>query len=208
MPYFMKLWHHSIGGVFLPYMPNLSRASGLERAPTALEVIFSKDITKTIRGTNDSTLRWEDLAWLKQKIRGRVPLIGKGILDPRDAISAVEAGADAIVVSNHGGRQCDGAICAVDALPKVIDALKQKHPQVKVFCDTGVRTSVDVLRIMALGGAGALIGRPPLYALMCGGSEALEKMLVQWRYDIREDMKCFGWERWDVKPEGLIAPTS
>jgi len=188
-----------------PYMPNLARASGLAKAPTAFQVLLTNpDITKTLQGNNDSTLKWEDLQWLKDKIRGRVPLIGKGIIDPRDAIEAVKHGADAIVVSNHGGRQVDGALPAIEALPLVLDALKQSYPHVKVFCDTGVRTSTDVVRIMALGGAGALIGRPPLYALMCGGSESLAKMLTQWREDIRDDMKCLGWERWDQPPAGMV----
>jgi len=208
VPYFRRMWTYAIPTKMnAPYMPNLSRASGVTPAPTTFQVLFTHpDISKTIQGSNDSTLTWKDLAWLKEKIRGRVPLVGKGVLDPRDAIAAVQHGADALVVSAHGGRQTDGSICPIDALPQVLAALKDSYPHrhIPVFCDTGVRTSADVVRIMALGGAGALIGRPPLFALMCGGSDALTKMLVQWREDIRDDMKCLGWEKWETMPQGVI----
>ena len=205
IPYFRRMWMHSLPtSVSAPYMPNLAKAAGI-KAPSAYEVLLkSSNIDSAMPGTNDSTLQWKDLRWLKDKIRGRVPLIAKGLLHPQDALDAVKNGADAVVVSNHGGRQVDGAVPAIEALPNVVRALRISHPEVKIFCDTGVRSSADVLRIFALGGHGALIGRPPLFALMCGGSNHLQKMLIQWGEDIRDDMKSLGWERLEKVPEGLF----
>lgn len=199
LPYFRKHWQ--LGEMFQPYMPNLARAAGFATPPRSLEVLFRG---VDVGGTNDFSLEWKDLEWLAGKIRGRVPLVGKGVLHPDDALSAVRAGCAAVVVSSHGGRQCDLAAGALDMLPRVVSALQPDHPKVLVFCDTGVRTSADVLRILALGGHGALVGRPPLFALMCGGSDALRDMLVQWAKDITEDMQCLGWKHVAQVPDGIL----
>ena len=105
----------------------------------------------------EPAVSWQDLEWLRS--RTRLPLLIKRILDPHDAVRAVEVGAAGIVVSNHGGRQLDGAVASIDALPAVVDAVG-KHCQ--VLLDSGVRSGTDVLRALALGASAVLIGRPLL----------------------------------------------
>jgi 4-hydroxymandelate oxidase len=103
---------------------------------------------------------WDDLAWLRS--RCELPLVVKGILDPRDARRAVDVGARAVVVSNHGGRQLDGAIASIDALPGVVDAVGN---EAEVLMDSGIRSGLDVLKAIAVGASGVLVGRPLLWAL-------------------------------------------
>ncbi len=105
-------------------------------------------------------LTWSDLRWLGE--RCDLPLVVKGILDPADAVRAVDAGARAIVVSNHGGRQLDGAPASATMLPEVVAAVGDRC---EVLLDSGIRSGVDVLRALALGAAGVLVGRPMLWAL-------------------------------------------
>jgi 4-hydroxymandelate oxidase len=106
----------------------------------------------------EPSLSWRDLEWIRR--RSDLPLVVKGILDPRDARRAVEVGAGGIVVSNHGGRQLDGAPASVDALEAVVDAV-----DCEVLLDSGIRSGTDVLRALALGASGVLIGRPLLWAM-------------------------------------------
>ncbi|WP_433009867.1 alpha-hydroxy acid oxidase [Kribbella sp. CA-294648] len=108
----------------------------------------------------EPAVSWRDLEWLKQ--RTGLPLLVKGILDPRDALRAVEIGADGIVVSNHGGRQLDGAVASINALPGVVDAVGK---ECSVLLDSGIRSGTDVLRALALGASAVLVGRPLLWAL-------------------------------------------
>ncbi|MEH1101131.1 alpha-hydroxy acid oxidase [Micromonospora sp. CPCC 205561] len=118
-------------------------------------------------------LSWADLEWLRG--RTTLPLVVKGILDPRDAQLAVAAGADAVVVSNHGGRQLDGAPASVTALPEVVAAVADRC---EVLLDSGVRGGTDVLRALALGARGVLVGRPLLWALAAGGRDAARTALA------------------------------
>lgn len=106
------------------------------------------------------SVSWDDLAWLAD--RTPLPLVVKGILDPRDARRAVDVGAAGVVVSNHGGRQLDGAVASIHALPAVVDAVGN---DCDVLLDSGVRTGTDVLRALALGATGVLVGRPLLWAI-------------------------------------------
>ncbi|QUQ67053.1 alpha-hydroxy acid oxidase [Kutzneria sp. CA-103260] len=108
----------------------------------------------------DPTLTWSDLGWLRE--RTEMPLVVKGILHPQDAGAAIDAGAGAVVVSNHGGRQFDGAPAAVAALPGVVAEVAGRA---EVLLDSGVRTGTDVLRAIALGADGVLLGRPVLWGL-------------------------------------------
>lgn len=108
----------------------------------------------------EPAVSWRDLEWLKQ--RTELPLLVKGILDPRDALRAAEIGADGIVVSNHGGRQLDGAVASVNALPPIVDAVGK---ECSVLLDSGIRSGTDVLRALALGASAVLVGRPLLWAL-------------------------------------------
>ncbi|KVE41114.1 alpha-hydroxy acid oxidase [Burkholderia sp. BDU5] len=120
----------------------------------------------------DPTIDWRDVEWVRQRWDGK--LIVKGILDPRDAHLAADAGADAIVVSNHGGRQLDGAMSSVDALPAIVDAIGQR---IEVWLDGGVRTGQDVLKAVALGARGTMIGRAFLYGVAALGEAGVFRSL-------------------------------
>ncbi|OWT80516.1 MULTISPECIES: alpha-hydroxy acid oxidase [unclassified Achromobacter] len=120
----------------------------------------------------DPTLSWDDVEWIKKRWGGK--LILKGILDPEDARHAVDTGADALIVSNHGGRQLDGAVSSVAMLPQVVDAVGK---DIEVWMDGGIRSGQDILRAVALGARGVMIGRPFLYGLGAGGREGVTKVL-------------------------------
>ena len=120
----------------------------------------------------DPRLSWEDVAEIRRMWDGKVIL--KGILDAEDAKQAVNVGADAIVVSNHGGRQLDGAASSIAALPAIVDAVGDKA---EVWRDGGIRTGQDVLRAVALGARGTLIGRAFLYGLGAGGRAGVTRVL-------------------------------
>jgi len=116
-------------------------------------------------------LTWDDLDWLRAQTT--LPVLVKGVLTADDARLALEHGVDGILVSNHGGRQVDGAVAALDALVEVRDAL----PEAVVLMDGGIRTAADVLKAMALGADAVLIGRPYAYALAVGGQRGVEELL-------------------------------
>ena len=120
----------------------------------------------------DPRLSWEDVAWVKAQWGGK--LILKGIQDVEDAKLAVQSGADAIVVSNHGGRQLDGAQSSIEALPPIVDAVGD---QIEVWMDGGIRSGQDVLKAWALGARGTLIGRAMAYGLGAMGEEGVSKAL-------------------------------
>ena len=120
----------------------------------------------------DPRLSWEDVAWVKAQWGGK--LILKGIQDVEDAKLAVQSGADAIVVSNHGGRQLDGAHSSIEALPAIVAAV---GPDIEVWMDGGIRSGQDVLKAWALGARGTLIGRAMVYGLGAMGEEGVTKAL-------------------------------
>jgi len=120
----------------------------------------------------DSSLSWNDVEWIKKRWGGK--LIIKGIMDPEDAHLAVQSGADALIVSNHGGRQLDGALSSIRALPAIVDAVGS---QIEVHMDGGIRSGQDVLKAVALGAKGVYIGRPFLYGLGAMGQQGVTKCL-------------------------------
>ncbi|KQO82117.1 alpha-hydroxy acid oxidase [Rhizobium sp. Leaf262] len=120
----------------------------------------------------DPRLSWKDVEWIKERWGGK--LILKGILDEEDAIAAAGTGADAIIVSNHGGRQLDGALSSIEILPKIVDAVGDK---IEVHLDGGIRSGQDVLKAIALGAKGTYIGRPFLYGLGAGGKQGVTTAL-------------------------------
>ncbi|WP_165218256.1 alpha-hydroxy acid oxidase [Affinirhizobium pseudoryzae] len=120
----------------------------------------------------DPRLSWSDIAWIKERWNGK--LIIKGILDEEDARAAADTGADAIIVSNHGGRQLDGAPSSISMLPKIIDAVGDR---IEVHLDSGIRSGQDVLKAVALGAKGTYIGRPFLYGLGAMGKQGVETAL-------------------------------
>ena len=118
------------------------------------------------------SLTWDDLDWLRE--RTRLPIVLKGVLDPDDVSRAVDAGVDGVIVSNHGGRQVDGAVGALDALPEVVDAAPDDYP---VLFDSGIRTGADIFKAIALGASAVLIGRPYVWGLGLGGQEGVEAVM-------------------------------
>mgnify|MGYP001686276651 CR=1 FL=1 len=121
----------------------------------------------------DPALSWDDVAWIKDKWGGKI--IIKGIMEPEDAEAAVKSGADAIVVSNHGGRQLDGALPSIEALPAIVDAVGKDN--IEIYLDSGVRSGQDVIRSVAMGARGVFIGRPFLYGLGAMGEAGVTKAL-------------------------------
>ena len=124
------------------------------------------------------SLSWDDLGFLRK--RTRLPILLKGILHPADAAAAVDNGMDRIVVSNHGGRQVDGAIGTMDALPAVVDAVGGRIP---VVLDSGVRSGADVFRALALGASAVGLGRPYVWGLAAGGEEGVREVIRNFRAD-------------------------
>lgn len=135
----------------------------------------------------DPGITWQDLQWIRDEWQGK--LVIKGILDPGDARDALAFGADGIVVSNHGGRQLDGAPSSAQALPEVAAAVKGK---MTIFADGGVRTGTDVFRMLALGADGVLLGRAFVYALATQGQAGVERLLAIMEKDIRTNMVLTG----------------
>jgi lactate 2-monooxygenase len=124
-------------------------------------------------------LSWDDLAWLREQTD--LPIVVKGLSHPEDAHAAVEHGADAVVVSNHGGRQVDGAIAALDCLPDVAAAVGE---EAHVLYDSGVRRGADVLRALALGAEAVLLGRPYVYGLALAGADGVREVLANLLADL------------------------
>jgi L-lactate dehydrogenase (cytochrome) len=120
----------------------------------------------------DPSISWKDLEWIRAFWKG--PMIIKGILDPEDARDAVRFGADGLVVSNHGGRQLDGVLSSARALPAIADAVKG---QIKLLADSGIRTGLDVVRMIALGADAVLLGRAWVYALATAGQAGVAHLL-------------------------------
>jgi lactate 2-monooxygenase len=121
---------------------------------------------------SDPSVTWERLAFLRENTR--LPIVLKGILHPKDARRALDHGVDGVIVSNHGGRQVDGAIGALDALPGVADAIGGKIP---VLFDSGIRTGSDVFKALALGARAVLLGRPYVWGLGQGGEDGVRTVI-------------------------------
>ena len=145
------------------------------------------DFSAWIHRNFDPTLTWDHIAWIRE--RWKKPIIIKGILDAEDARLAVETGADGIVVSNHGGRQLDGALSSVRALPAAAEAVDGRIP---VLMDGGVRSGLDVLKALALGASACLIGRNWAYALAAGGEQGVLRMLERMRAELHVAMALTG----------------
>jgi L-lactate dehydrogenase (cytochrome) len=178
-------------GLSTPPKPTLANLINLATKPAwCLEMLGTKrrdfgNIVGHVRGVEDMgslsewtsrqfdpTLTWKDVEWIKNRWGGK--LILKGIQDVEDAKLAVETGADAIIVSNHGGRQLDGAESSINALPDVVDAVGSK---IEVHMDGGIRSGQHVLKAMALGAKGTYIGRAFVYGLGAMGEEGVTKAL-------------------------------
>jgi len=148
----------------------------------------------------DPSICWQDLEWIREFWDG--PMVIKGILDADDARDAVSFGADGIVVSNHGGRQLDGVLSTARALPAIADAVKG---QIKIFADSGVRTGLDVVRMLALGADCAMLGRAFIYALAADGEAGVSNLLDLIEKEMRVAMVLTGAKSIaDITPEMLV----
>lgn len=148
----------------------------------------------------DPSISWKDLEWIRAFWKG--PMVIKGILDPDDARDAVRLGADGIVVSNHGGRQLDGVLSTARALPAIADAVKG---QIRILADSGIRSGLDVVRMLALGADAVLLGRAWVYALATAGRAGVAQLLDLIEKEMRVAMVLTGSRTIaDIGPHALV----
>ncbi|GAA1644081.1 alpha-hydroxy acid oxidase [Actinoplanes couchii] len=171
---------------------------GFTDLPDGLACENMRDDTGRVRDIEmDPALGWDRIGWLRA-ITG-LPIVIKGILHPADARLAVEHGVDAVIVSNHGGRQLDGAVATIDALPAVAEAVGGRIP---VLLDGGVRRGTDVLIALARGATAVLVGRPVLDALAAGGADGVRDQLRTLTVDLDHAMALAGAQRpADLSPD-------
>jgi len=150
----------------------------------------------------DPMLTWDDLAWIKETAHG-LPVVVKGLLTAEDAELAVQAGADAIIVSNHGGRQLDRSPAGLDALPEVAAQVSGRVP---VLMDGGVRRGTDVLTALALGASAVLVGRPTIWGLAAEGQAGVAGVLGILRAELENAMALAGCRTVDEAGASLITP--
>lgn len=173
-------WAWDVGLLGKPHdLGNISKYRG---NPTGLA-----DYIGWLGDNFDPSISWKDLEWIREFWDG--PMVIKGILDPENARDAVTFGADGIVVSNHGGRQLDGVLSTARALPPIADAVKG---QIKIFADSGIRTGLDVVRMLALGADCAMLGRAYIYALAAGGEAGVQNLLDLIEKEMRVAMVLTG----------------
>ncbi|TFH92565.1 FMN-dependent L-lactate dehydrogenase LldD [Vibrio ouci] len=173
-------WAFDVGLLGKPH--DLGNISTYRGEPTKLE-----DYIGWLGDNFDPSICWKDLEWIRDFWDG--PMVIKGILDEQDAKDAVSFGADGIVVSNHGGRQLDGVLSTAKALPSIADAVKG---DLKIFVDSGIRTGLDVVRMLALGADCTLLGRSFIYALAAQGQAGVENLLDLYEKEMRVAMTLTG----------------
>lgn len=173
-------WAWDVGLLGKPH--DLGNISTYRGNPTGLE-----DYIGWLGDNFDPSVCWKDLEWIREFWDG--PMIIKGILDPQDARDAVSFGADGIVVSNHGGRQLDGVLSSARALPPIADAVKG---DLKILVDSGIRTGLDVVRMLALGADCTMLGRAFVYALAAAGEAGVANVLDLIEKEMRVAMVLTG----------------
>ncbi|MDP2489712.1 FMN-dependent L-lactate dehydrogenase LldD [Vibrio splendidus] len=173
-------WAVDVGLLGKPH--DLGNISTYRGSPTKLE-----DYIGWLGDNFDPSISWKDLEWIRDFWDG--PMVIKGILDEEDAKDAVRFGADGIVVSNHGGRQLDGVLSSAKALPAIADAVKG---DTKILVDSGIRTGLDVVRMMAMGADCTLLGRSFVYALAAQGQAGVENLLDLYDKEMRVAMTLTG----------------
>ncbi|MBA0215995.1 FMN-dependent L-lactate dehydrogenase LldD [Pectobacterium brasiliense] len=177
---------------------DLGNVSAYRGTPTTLENYIG-----WLAENFDSSISWQDLAWIREMWKG--PMIIKGILDPEDAKEAVKFGADGIVVSNHGGRQLDGVLSTAHALPAIADAVKG---DITILADSGIRTGLDVVRMIALGADGVMLGRAFVYALAAAGEAGVVNLLNLIEKEMRVAMTLTGAKSIaDITTDSLVQAT-
>jgi isopentenyl diphosphate isomerase/L-lactate dehydrogenase-like FMN-dependent dehydrogenase len=172
---------------------------------TLLQILRKKvsraEVQRFIAIYSRPSLRWEDLPFLRE--RTKLPILLKGILHPDDARRAVDAGIDGVIVSNHGGRQVDGAIATIEALPGVVEAVGGRIP---VLMDSGVRGGADAFKALALGARAVLIGRPYVYGLAIAGEDGVRQVLQDFKADFDLTMGLAGCKAVsEIGPENVVA---
>ena len=167
--------------------------------PGWLRVNFPEDV-EGLGAEKATDLGPHDIAWLRDTFG--VPVVVKGVLHPADARRCVEAGAAAVWVSNHGGRQSPRAIATADALPAVVDEV---GADAEVYVDGGLRRGVHLVAAGALGARACFLGRPPLYALAAGGDEAVEQLLAGVETELVEALRLVGVGSYDELDRGVLA---
>jgi L-lactate dehydrogenase (cytochrome) len=166
------------------------QATKLEAFKTWIDAQFDRSVT------------WRDIEWLREIWRGK--LFIKGLLEATDAVEAARVGADGIVVSNHGGRQLDSVASSIASLPAVVEALAGKQRQIEVLLDGGVRSGLDVLKAVALGARGVLIGRPWVWALAARGAAGLDHLLSVFQAEMQVGMALAGVTRIEQLTPDLV----
>ncbi|MNV13919.1 (S)-mandelate dehydrogenase [compost metagenome] len=177
--------------------------SGVPRFSNLYEEIgppITQDPPNGFRGERDK-LSWEHIRWIRENWPGKLVL--KGVMHPDDARQAYEAGADGVIVSNHGGRQLDGCISPLQALPEVVEAVPSGFP---VMVDGGFRRGSDVLKAVALGARLVFTGRPQLFGAAVAGSAGIRKVTEIFRNEISTNMALLGCRTLADVPPDLIAP--
>ncbi|EUB75141.1 L-lactate dehydrogenase (cytochrome) [Pseudomonas sp. GM41(2012)] len=173
-------WAFNVGVMGRPHdLGNISKYLG--------KAVTLEDYMGWLANNFDPSISWSDLEWIREFWKG--PMIIKGILDPQDAKDAVSFGADGIVVSNHGGRQLDGVLSTTKALPPIMQAIGN---DLTVLVDSGIRSGLDVVRMLALGAKGVLLGRSMAYALAADGQRGVENMLDIFAKEMRVAMTLTG----------------
>lgn len=173
-------WAFNVGVMGRPHdLGNISKYLG--------KAVTLEDYMGWLANNFDPSISWSDLEWIRDFWKG--PMIIKGILDPQDARDAVSFGADGIVVSNHGGRQLDGVLSTTKALPPIMQAIGN---DLTVLVDSGIRSGLDVVRMLALGAKGVLLGRSMAYALAADGQRGVENMLDIFAKEMRVAMTLTG----------------
>ncbi|MGY2263391.1 FMN-dependent L-lactate dehydrogenase LldD [Pseudomonas sp. SDO55104_S430] len=185
-------WSYNVGLLGRPHdLGNISRYLG--------KAVTLEDYMGWLANNFDPSISWSDLEWIRDFWQG--PMIIKGILDPQDARDAVSFGADGIVVSNHGGRQLDGVLSTAHALPPIMQAIGN---DLSVLVDSGIRSGLDVVRMLALGAKGVLLGRSMAYALAADGQRGVENMLDIFAKEMRVAMTLTGVTSIDQIDESIL----
>ena len=176
---FILAWRpRDLANAYLPFLHRLGLANyesdpaflaGLDKSP---DDDPGSSVLRWMSMFGDPTNTWDDLTWLRDQWDG--PIVLKGVLHPEDARRAADAGMDGVVVSNHGGRQIDGEIASLDALPGVVEAVGDR---MAVLFDSGIRTGSDIVKAVALGAQAVLVGRPYVYGLGLGGEDGVRHVL-------------------------------
>ncbi|WP_266183259.1 FMN-dependent L-lactate dehydrogenase LldD [Dyella humicola] len=177
---FKPAWAFDVGLLGRPH--DLGNVSVYRGRKTSLN-----DYIGWIASNFDPSIGWKDLEWIRDAWKGK--LVIKGILDPEDARDAVRFGADGVVVSNHGGRQLDGVLSTVHALPGIADAV---GGDLTVLVDSGIRSGLDIVRMLSLGARGVLLGRAYIYALAADGRNGVRNLLDLMATEMRVAMTLCG----------------